>query len=72
MMAQLKLADIKLSIKAQKASTDTGGRLAFDTELEGENLDTLARILHTELPEVGPYQLSFMPTSDQTTTPLQS
>ena len=53
-MAQLKLANMELSIKAQKAST-CRWTLAFDTELQGENLDTLARI--RRLPEVGPYQL---------------
>ena len=59
MTARLELADLKLFIKANEGLSRTAGRYAFDTELQGDNLAALARVIQTELPEVGPYRLSF-------------
>jgi uncharacterized protein involved in outer membrane biogenesis len=57
--ARLNLADIKLNIEGTMNPATATERFKFDTQLQGETLGTLARLLDTELPEAGPYQLSF-------------
>jgi uncharacterized protein involved in outer membrane biogenesis len=57
--ARLNLADIKLNIKGAMLRSNATERFEFDTQLQGETLDTLAQLLDTELPGAGPYQLSF-------------
>ena len=59
MEAGLNLADLKLNIEGSLTPTTTTERFEFDARLRGESLDSLAQLLDTELPEVGPYQFSF-------------
>jgi uncharacterized protein involved in outer membrane biogenesis len=57
--AQLDLADIKLNIKGALLPANATERFEFDAQLQGKTLETLAQLLDTELPQAGPYQLSF-------------
>jgi uncharacterized protein involved in outer membrane biogenesis len=57
--AQLSIADTKLNIEGTIIPATAAERLEFDARLEGETLNTLAQLLNTELPQAGPYQLSF-------------
>jgi uncharacterized protein involved in outer membrane biogenesis len=57
--AQLSIADTKLNIEGTIIPATVAERFEFDARLEGETLNTLAQLLDTELPQAGPYQLSF-------------
>ncbi|MGD9238421.1 MAG: AsmA family protein, partial [Desulfobacterales bacterium] len=57
--AQLSIADTKLNIEGTIIPATAAERFEFDARLEGETLNTLAQLLDTELPQAGPYQLSF-------------
>jgi uncharacterized protein involved in outer membrane biogenesis len=57
--ARLNLADIKLRVGGEMIPATAAEQFELDADLQGENLDTLARLLKTELPEIGPYQFSF-------------
>ncbi len=57
--AQLNLADIKLSIEGTVIPATATERLEFDARVQGETLAPLAQLLNTDLPELGPYRLSF-------------
>jgi uncharacterized protein involved in outer membrane biogenesis len=57
--ARLNLADIKLNIEGEMIPATVTESLEFDAQLQGETLNTLAQLLDTDLPEAGPYQLSF-------------
>jgi uncharacterized protein involved in outer membrane biogenesis len=57
--AQLNLADVKLNIEGAIIPATVAERFEFDARLEGKTLNTLAQVLDTELPQAGPYQLSF-------------
>ncbi|MGD9079353.1 MAG: AsmA family protein [Desulfobacterales bacterium] len=57
--AQLNLADIKLNIDGEMIPATVAEGFEFDAQLQGETLNALAQLLDTDLPEAGPYQLSF-------------
>jgi uncharacterized protein involved in outer membrane biogenesis len=57
--AQLSLADIKLGIDGEMIPATVAENLEFNAQLQGETLNALAQLLDTDLPEIGPYQLSF-------------
>jgi uncharacterized protein involved in outer membrane biogenesis len=57
--AQLNLADLKLNIESEIIPATVTEHLEFNAQLQGETLNTLSRLLETDLPEAGPYQLSF-------------
>jgi len=57
--ARLNLADIKLNINAEMIPAAVAEGFEFDAQLQGETLNALAQLLDTDLPEAGPYQLSF-------------
>jgi len=59
LQARLSIADTTLNIQGTMSPAATGKRFEFDTQLYGETLSTLAQVLGSELPQVGPYQLSF-------------
>lgn len=59
MEAQLSIANTKLNIEGAMIPATIAERLEFDARLEGKTLNALARLLDIELPEAGPYQLSF-------------
>jgi uncharacterized protein involved in outer membrane biogenesis len=57
--AQLNLTDIKLNIDGEMIPAKVTEGFEFNAQLQGETLNTLAQLLDTDLPEAGPYQLSF-------------
>ena len=57
--AQLDLSDMKLNLDGAIIPATVTEHLEFDAQLQGENLDKLAQLLDTELPEVGPFQFKF-------------
>jgi uncharacterized protein involved in outer membrane biogenesis len=57
--AQLSIADTKLNIAGTIIPAAVAERVELDVQLQGETLNTLARLLEIELPQAGPYQLSF-------------
>jgi uncharacterized protein involved in outer membrane biogenesis len=57
--AQMNLADIKLSIDGEMIPSIFAEGFEFNAQLQGETLNALAQLLDTDLPEAGPYQLSF-------------
>lgn len=57
--ARLNLADLKLNIEGAIVPATAAEGFELDAQLQGENLNTLARLLDAELPEAGPYQFSF-------------
>jgi uncharacterized protein involved in outer membrane biogenesis len=57
--AQLNLADIKLNIDGEMIPATVAEGFEFDAQLQGETLNALAQLLDTDLPEAGPYNLSF-------------
>ena len=57
--ARLNIADLKLNIEGAIVPVTVTERLEFDTQIQGETLNALAQLLNTDLPELGPYQLSF-------------
>jgi uncharacterized protein involved in outer membrane biogenesis len=59
MEAQLIIADTKLNIDGTIIPATAAEHFEFDTRLEGQSLNTLAQLFDTELPQAGPYQLSF-------------
>ena len=59
MEAQLSIADTKLHLEGTMIPATAAERLEFDARLEGQTLNTLARLLNIELPQTGPYQLAF-------------
>ena len=56
---QLNLADLKLNIESEMIPATVAEHLEFNAQLQGETLNTLSRLLGTELPEAGPYRFSF-------------
>jgi uncharacterized protein involved in outer membrane biogenesis len=57
--AQLGIADTKLNVEGVMIPETAAERFELDAQLQGETLNILAQLLDTELPEAGPYQLSF-------------
>jgi uncharacterized protein involved in outer membrane biogenesis len=57
--ARLNLADLKLNIEGEIIPATATEGLAFDARLQGETIETLAKLLDIDLPEIGPYQFSF-------------
>ena len=57
--AQLNLADLKLNIESEMIPATVTEHLEFNAQLQGETLNTLSRLLDTDLPEAGPYRFSF-------------
>ncbi|MBW2467925.1 MAG: AsmA family protein, partial [Deltaproteobacteria bacterium] len=57
--AQLGLADIKLDLDGEMIPATVAEGFEFNARLRGETLNTLAQLLDADLPETGPYQLSF-------------
>jgi uncharacterized protein involved in outer membrane biogenesis len=57
--AQLNLADLKLNIESVMIPATVTEHLEFNAQLQGETLNTLSRLLDTDLPEAGPYRFSF-------------
>ena len=56
---QLNLSNVKLNLDGAITPATVTEHLKFDAQLQGENLDTLSRLLDTELPEVGPFDFKF-------------
>ncbi len=57
--AQLSIADTKLNIQGTVIPATAAEHFELDAQLQGETLQSLARLLDTELPKTGPYQFSF-------------
>jgi uncharacterized protein involved in outer membrane biogenesis len=57
--AHLNLADMKVNLEGEIIAATATERLEIDTQIQGETLNALAQLLNTDLPELGPYQLSF-------------
>jgi uncharacterized protein involved in outer membrane biogenesis len=57
--AQLSIADTKLNIEGTIIPATAAERVELDAQLQGETLNTLAQLFDTDLPQAGPYQLSF-------------
>jgi uncharacterized protein involved in outer membrane biogenesis len=57
--AQLKLADTHLNIQGAVIPKTVRERFEIEAQLQGQTLQTLAKIFDIELPEAGPYQFSF-------------
>ena len=57
--ARLNLAEIKLNLDGAITPATVAEGFELDARLQGETSDTLARLLDTDLPEVGPYRFSF-------------
>ena len=56
---QLNLTDLKLNIESEIIPATATESLELDAQLQGETIETLAKLLDADLPEVGPYQFSF-------------
>ncbi|MGD9055921.1 MAG: AsmA family protein [Desulfobacterales bacterium] len=57
--ARLNLAEIKLDLDGAIIPATLAEGFELDARLQGETSDPLARLLDTDLPEVGPYRFSF-------------
>ena len=57
--ARLNLAEIKLNLDGAIIPATLAEGFELDARLQGETSDPLARLLDTDLPEVGPYRFSF-------------
>jgi uncharacterized protein involved in outer membrane biogenesis len=57
--AQLSVADTDLNIQGTVIPETVFERFELEAQIEGKTLQTLARMLDAELPETGPFQLSF-------------
>ena len=57
--AQINLADLKLNIESEMSPATVTDRIEFKTQVQGKTLKTLSRLLDTDLPEAGPFRLSF-------------
>ncbi len=57
--AQMSIADTKLNIQGTVIPATAAEHFELDAQLQGETLQSLARLLDTELPKTGPYQFSF-------------
>jgi uncharacterized protein involved in outer membrane biogenesis len=57
--AQLSFADTKLNIEGTIIPATAAERVELDAQLQGETLNTMAQLFDTDLPQAGPYQLSF-------------
>ena len=57
--AQIHLADLSLNIESEMSPAHVKEYLEFRTRIQGNSLNTLSRLLDTELPEAGPFQLLF-------------
>ena len=55
---RLNLADLKLNIEGEIIPATATEDIEFDAQLQGETLETLAKLLDADLPEAGPYQFS--------------
>ncbi|MGD9119793.1 MAG: AsmA family protein [Desulfobacterales bacterium] len=56
---RLNLAEIKLNLDGAIIPATLAEGFELDASVQGETSDTLARLLGTDLPEVGPYRFSF-------------
>ena len=56
---QLNLTDLKLNIESEIIPATATESLELDAQLQGDTIETLAKLLDADLPEVGPYQFSF-------------
>lgn len=57
--ALLKISDTRLNIQGAVIPETAIEHFEFDAQLQGETLQTMARLLDVNLPRAGPYQLSF-------------
>lgn len=58
--ATLQLADTELDLSGTMTATASGAiQLNFDGRLQGDSLDTLARLAESELPKTGSFRLAF-------------
>ena len=57
--ARLNIADTTLNVQGTMTPAAAGKRFELDTQLQGETLSTLAQLFDSQLPQTGPYQVSF-------------